>query len=130
MTFKTQKFIIRQNLKDHPDWIFVFGDNEKHIGYGGQAREMRGEFNAYGIPTKKTPGHSEADYWSENDWERQNAIIYEKFKHLYTKLSFGYNIIFPEFGIGTGLSELPKRAPTTMKYINEWIKTLKKDFGE
>ena len=45
--------ITREFVRNHPDFIFVFGDNLAKKGLGGQAREMRGEPNAVGIATKR-----------------------------------------------------------------------------
>jgi hypothetical protein len=39
-------------------WItpfYVFGDNGRRIGFGGQAKEMRGEPNAIGVATEWVP---------------------------------------------------------------------------
>jgi hypothetical protein len=47
-----QKFIRRQDLRNNRDKFYVFGDNMQRIGYGGQARDMRGEPNAIGAVTK------------------------------------------------------------------------------
>ncbi len=48
-----RELIRREDVRAEPDKIFLFGDNLKESGYGGQAKEMRGEANARGIPTKK-----------------------------------------------------------------------------
>lgn len=43
------KYIKRQDLKSNPNTQYLFGDNLKRSGFGGQAKEMRGEPNAIGI---------------------------------------------------------------------------------
>ena len=45
----------RALIQSNPTALFVFGDNLKRIGYGGQAGEARGCLNAIGIPTKVSP---------------------------------------------------------------------------
>jgi len=50
-----QHKIYRKDLKNNPDVLYLFGDNLVQKGFGGQAKEMRGEPNAEGIPTKKLP---------------------------------------------------------------------------
>ena len=49
------KWITREELQRHPELIFVFGDNMLRKGFGGQAKEMRGEPNAVGVPVKWRP---------------------------------------------------------------------------
>ena len=58
MPVRLMKFITRQYVKAHPNVYFVFGDNEVRRGYGGQAKEMRGELNTVGVRTKRTPGQT------------------------------------------------------------------------
>jgi len=53
MGIRTEKHITRQMLRAEPGTLWVFGDNLQRKGLGGQAKEMRGEPNAIGIPTKK-----------------------------------------------------------------------------
>lgn len=47
--------VTRADVRANPDKIFIFGDNLAGRGFGGQAKEMRGEENAVGVPTKKLP---------------------------------------------------------------------------
>ena len=55
--------IYRKQLKDNPNILYVFGDNMVRQGYGGQAREMRGEPNAVGIPTKWRPDNTDGAFF-------------------------------------------------------------------
>lgn len=48
-----QDQIMRRDLLDNQDKLYVFGDNMVRRGFGGQAREMRGEPNAVGIRCSK-----------------------------------------------------------------------------
>ena len=41
-------------VESNPDCLFVFGDNLKHKGHGGQAI-IRDCSNTFGIPTKREP---------------------------------------------------------------------------
>lgn len=116
-----KKFITRQDLKDNPNWLFVFGDNIVGQGYGGQARQMRGEQNAVGIPTKYNPNmhphsffdntHDDLEYW----WKKSKPIT-EKLKDHHDR---GGIIIWPLDGIGTGLAKLDKCAPLILEAINQ-----------
>jgi hypothetical protein len=46
------KHITREMVRADPSTVFVFGDNMARNGLAGQAKEMRGEPNAIGVPTK------------------------------------------------------------------------------
>lgn len=54
--------ITEQYLREHPDEIFVFGDNLLRVGKGGAAA-LRNEPNTYGFVTKKAPTHKDCDYY-------------------------------------------------------------------
>lgn len=41
----------RQDIRAHPNWLYVFGDNLKEQGFGGQAAQAGGETNnTVGVP--------------------------------------------------------------------------------
>jgi hypothetical protein len=49
-------------------WItpfYVFGDNGRRIGFGGQAKEMRGQPNAIGVATKWEPSNRPNAFFSD-----------------------------------------------------------------
>lgn len=107
MPLRYQKFITRADLRANPEDIYVFGDNLAEVGYGGQAREMRGEPNAIGIPTKRSP----AEYLSDADYEEVLWVWHETFGILAGYLFQGATVVWPADGIGTGLADLKNRAP-------------------
>lgn len=109
--------ITRKMLRDSPDTLFVFGDNMNRIGFGGQAREMRGEPNAVGIPTKWYPAiHSKA-FFTDADLLKVKAQIDEAFSRITSHLAAGGEVIWPKAGVGTGLADLKNRAPKIWAYI-------------
>ncbi len=118
--------ILRLDLKLNPEILFVFGDNMQRSGFGGQAKEMRGEPNAVGIPTKWYPDTTLHSYFS--NFDLQNAIVRRQIDLGFDKLSQHLNldktIIFPSAGIGTGLSQLEFRAPEVLKYIEIHVRKL------
>lgn len=116
-----QKLIYRDDVKRNPNVLYVFGDNIARKGFGGQAREMRGEPNAIGIATK----HSPIAYFSDKDFEDVIEIIDIDFKPLFTHQTSGGIIIIPTDGIGTGLAQLPSRAPKIHAYIQEKFNDLR-----
>lgn len=108
-----QKWIRRADLRENPDTAYLFGDNLAGIGYGGQAKECRGEPNGIGIPTKLYPGNKPEDFMSDLDFFSNAAQIDKAFDRLkkYSK------IVIPKDGIGTGLAKLQEKAPQTFDYI-------------
>ena len=65
------------DLRAEPDKIFLFGDNLKQAGYGGQAKEMRGEENAVGIPSKKAPSNSPTSFFTDKEFDANKKAIDE-----------------------------------------------------
>ncbi len=113
-----KKFITRQDVRNNDDAIFVFGDNDQRTGYGGQAKAMRGEPNAVGIRVKKSPSMDHNSFYTDNEL-MENIIKIDADINNLTKFTYGKEtIIFPEDGIGTGLAQLPRKAPKTFEYLN------------
>ncbi len=103
-----QSHIVRRDLRGHPDRLYVFGDNLARTGLGGQAREMRSEPNAVGIPTKKSPSMVASAFLSDGDWDNWIGIVRRDVGRL---LAHKGTIVWPANGIGTGLAELTRRSP-------------------
>lgn len=114
-----RKFITRSMLKSAPDTLFVFGDNLARQGFGGQAREMRGEPNAVGIPTKHRPSMAEDAFFTDDDKTKFLIVICMDYIRLVKHAARGSHIVWPKDGIGTGLAELEQRAPEIYKMIKE-----------
>ena len=114
-----QKRICRDDLRRNPNAVYLFGDNEARTGLGGQAREMRGEPNAFGIATKKSP----REFWSDEDYWSNIQVIDNDYMKIYLHKSMRI-LVVPSDGIGTGLSELKIRAPVTFDYLRDQMKNL------
>lgn len=137
-----QKFIFREDLKANPNVLYIFGDNLKRIGMGGQAAEMRGEPNAFGIATKRLPDHGYNECYFHDTDRDVIQIINDEFERLENNiLSEGEThstalgsifikkwgaIVIPFDGIGTGLSKLPEYAPKLLSYINARLTKLER----
>ncbi len=89
-------------------------------GRKGQAAAMRGEPNAVGIPKKWLPATS-GDAWSHHE---VRTAIEDAFKKLEAHLASGRDVVLPADGIGTGLAELPTRAPKLFARLEKWIAVL------
>lgn len=114
MMIEYRKHITRKMLRAEPSTLFVFGDNLQRRGYGGQAREMRGEPNAVGIPTKAFPSMSENSFFSDRDF---NVWMNESDPYCARLLEHEGKIVWPSDGIGTGLAQLQKCAPSIWSAI-------------
>lgn len=115
-----QRHITRKNLRENPDKIYLFGDNLAKKGMGGQAKEMRGEPNAIGIPTKKYPTMNDRAYFSDEELESNKTYI-DKALSAIPKNKI---VVIPSSGLGTGLAQLDKRAPKTYAYLLEYLNKL------
>ena len=115
-----QKRICRDDLRRNPNAVYLFGDNEARTGLGGQAREMRGEPNAFGIATKKSP----YEFWSDCEYFRNIQVINSDYSKIYLQKAPNKILVVPSDGIGTGLAELKIRAPYTFDYLQDQMKNL------
>lgn len=114
-----RNWITRQMLKDSPDTLFVFGDNMARWGLGGQAKEMRGELNAVGIPTKVDP----KIFLKDSDLP---AWLVETLPDVERLMKHSGEIIWPSSGIGTGLANLEYNSPIIFTIIRELEAFLKR----
>ena len=121
----TMNWIGVEQLRSSPKTLFVFGDNMAGWGKGGQAI-IRDEPNAVGIPTKRKPATTSDSYFCDEDFanEKVKAKIDEAFLRLKNHLESGGDVIFPADGVGTGLAQLPQRAPIIFEYICSKVREL------
>jgi len=115
-----QKFILRTDLQANPEQLYVFGDNVQRVGMGGQAAYMRGEPNAVGVATKWTPSGDPAAYFADTDMSKVKQIWIEDTERLVNHLLEGGTVVWPEDGIGTGLSDVPARAPKLWEWMEQF----------
>ena len=121
-----QNYIHRQDLRENSEVLYLFGDNEVRQGFGGQARECRGEVNAVGIATKKYPDMQEHSFWSDDEFERVKKILDMDLSRAITHLKNGGIVVCPKNGLGTGLSKLPEKAPKVFQYLVSQIEEMAK----
>jgi hypothetical protein len=122
-----QKRIFREDLQNNPNVLYLFGDNLKRVGLGGQAFEMRGEPNAFGIATKKSPSHFDEDYFEDSN-ECVAAVLkeFERLKEFLLTNSKYHTVVIPSDGLGTGLANLTEKAPKLLSLINSKLHSLGK----
>jgi hypothetical protein len=103
-------WITRSDVQMKPEARFVFGDNWRREGFGGQAKSMRGEPNAIGVATKWSPDMGDMSFFSDGSAHCETIVLADlgTIEHA---LSEGRTVYVPKDGLGTGLSQLPQRAP-------------------
>ena len=125
MPIRYQDWITRAEVQQNSEWYYLFGDNAQMRGYGGQAKEMRGEPNAIGIPTKKRPSMTVDSFFTDSEFPENIAAIQPRLDQIELLLKQGYTIVIPAAGLGTGLSRLDKTAPLTF----QWLQTKLTELG-
>lgn len=122
------KFITPQYVRANRDKVFLFGDNLERRGLGGQAAAMRGEPNAIGIPTKKSPSYKEDAFFSDDEIAQNKAAIDVAFAHVVNVITETTRlIVVPSDGLGTGRAQLDRRAPRTFAYLQKRLTELASD---
>ena len=124
------KFWTIKDVRKNKTHLYVFGDNDKRTGKGGQAI-IRYEPNAVGIPTKKYPSYNNNAYYYDTEYEENiKKIDVALFNVLREFIDGKYDkLVIPKDGFGTGLAKLPINAPKTHKYLKTKIKALIKLFS-
>jgi hypothetical protein len=124
--------ITRAMVKADRASLFVFGDNMEGRGFGGQAAAMRGELNTIGVPTKWAPERKASAYFTDEDRMDPNVwhAINGAFDEMRKALSAGRNVVIPADGLGTGLAELPARAPKLHAMIEAGIASLQEESAD
>ncbi|MEE7460667.1 hypothetical protein MFUR16E_04635 [Methylobacterium fujisawaense] len=124
MPIRYEKHITRAMLQAEPHALWVFGDNLLRKGYGGQAKEMRGEPNAVGIATKRKPALTPDAFFSDADVDTFVRHAKPVFERLGDHLRNGGTVVLPEDGIGTGRAQLRERAPAVWNELEGALKGL------
>jgi hypothetical protein len=127
MPVRFQKHIIREHLRANPRWRYVFGDNVKRVGLGGQAKEMRGEPNAIGVVTKWGPSLMTTNFFG--DYLECQKLLLADLDKVERELRNNRTVVWPLDGIGTGLAQLEQRAPMLFNLIDWWLDTMQATYG-
>jgi hypothetical protein len=116
--------ITRQLVKAHPNDVWLFGDNLLRTGMGGMAKEMRGEPNCIGVPTKLRPDMRKDAFFNDTAYDLavsciETALIVAVMK----AMELGGDIIIP-CGLGRGLAKLPEKSPKIWAYLQKKLQEL------
>lgn len=119
------RFITREYVQANRDKLFLFGDNLEQRGFGGQAAAMRGEPNAIGVPTKKSPSYADRAFFSDREFEQNKAAIDQAFGEISKATTAAVGVVvIPVQGLGTGRAQLARRAPRTFAYLQQRLAEL------
>jgi len=123
---RTSAIISRGDVRSNRNILYVFGDNDAREGLAGQAKQMRGEPNAMGISTKKSPNMGDAAFKNDAEFEENARIITQDVDAIIAAWNSGSytKVIVPP--IGQGLAKLSEKAPKTWAYLNEELRRLEK----
>lgn len=118
--------------RQHPDKVFVFGDNAKRFGMGGQA-VIRNESNTLGVATKRKPSMTESSFFSESS-ETDLDTVLSDLSTVWAALKEGKEVVIPvtaagEVSLGRERAELPERAPSIYKTIVMHVEEMKDVYG-
>ncbi len=121
--YRTSDFYTQGVVQRNPSTLFVFGDNQQRIGYGGQAI-IRDFPNAVGIATMRRCGEHMTGTLDDFD------TVLRDIRNLEARIRFDAAVLFPvttagDINIGTGIAALPRHAPHLYDMINGWFKGLK-----
>ncbi|OWJ65119.1 hypothetical protein [Inquilinus limosus] len=114
----------REEIRSHPQALYVFGDNFVERGLGGQAAAARGEPNAVGIATKRAPSLVTNAFLTDADLARLQQHATPALDRLREHLAAGGTVVMPADGIGTGLAQMPDRAPACWRWLCDQLARL------
>jgi len=107
----------REEIRANSRALYVFGDNFAERGLRGQAAAARGEPNAVGIATKRAPSLVESAFLTDADLQRLQDHVAAALDRLREHLAAGGTVVMPADGIGTGLAQMPDRAPACWRWL-------------
>lgn len=113
------------DVQKYPHALFVYGDNNVHKGKEGQAI-IRDLPNSIGIPTKKYPSNHPSAFYSDSEYQENVKQITRAINNIIKESVHYKYVVLPEDGFGTGLAQLPQKAPLTYKFLLDSIDFLKK----
>jgi hypothetical protein len=114
-------FWTEETVRQNPDKIFIFGDNDLRVGKGGQAI-IRDLPNTFGIRTKKKPNLHPLSFYNDHEYLDNCQKIRQDVIKITELVEGGKTIVLSSGGYGTGLSKLPEVAPKTFEYLNSLLK--------
>lgn len=119
-----QGWITRADVQNNRNRIYVFGDNMERTGYGGQAKHIRNEPNALGVPVKWSPSWAPTAFFQDDDLPAIQPRLDQALLAIEQALTLGLTVVFPSAGIGTGRARLKDSAPAIDDYLRSRLSAL------
>jgi len=116
---ETLKWFSVDECAENPGKLYIFGDNVIGKGKKGQA-VIRDCKNSFGIPTKRAPSMAPKSFM-EDGALRDSKEIESSLKRLKNLESCYGAFVFPEDGLGTGLSQMPAKCPILFHRLNKYL---------
>ena len=113
------------DVKNQPNYIFVYGDNDLRRGKGGQAI-IRDLPNTIGLRTKRMPSLSDNAFYTDQEFSQNKIKIDEDIAKIKDCLQNGKIVVFSQGGYGTGLAKLDQKAPQTFQYLQDKLSELER----
>lgn len=110
----TNEWYTVEKCKENENSLYVYGDNAMRYGKGGQA-VIRDESNSIGLATKFSP----IKYFDDDDYFTNIKIINNdifRIREMYVNNMYD-SVVFPNQGLGTGLSNMQQECPRTFLYL-------------
>jgi hypothetical protein len=123
LTSPTPVLYSAELLRAHPNVLFVFGDNGDRKGYGGQAC-IRDEPNTVGIATLPHLGVFAQDGDSIMMRLMAQDLTLIRLYSLSNRPVFFPTTPTGDLDIGTGIADLPNKAPLLFAQLQCWFKNL------
>lgn len=119
--------------RQFPDHLFVFGDNTRRFGKGGQAI-IRTEPNVFGVPTKRFPSMDRSAFFRENEADALPAIL-DALEELWKIVESDRHVVIPftddgKVSLGLGLAKLNELAPSLYGTIELHVEEMCSAHGE
>lgn len=108
----------------HSNKLFIFGDNIRRRGIGGQAI-IRYYDNTFGFITKIDPNNFEESFITDANYEAYKKYVDKTIEYLKYMLEINIHyeyLVFPYTGLGNGLAKMPEKAPKCFEYLKEQLK--------
>ena len=118
--------VTKEAMRQRPDDLFVFEDNMARRGSRGQAREIRGEPNALGIPASWDPKGGQGASFSDADWDKPNVrrAVTSALDQIERAVADGQTVVVASDGVGAGQGKLAQNAPAIARFIDERLKAI------
>lgn len=118
--------------QQHPTLVFIFGDNVRGVGRGGQAI-IRYEPNAFGVPTKRVGSMAPGSFFQEGNLTDRNSVI-DALNKIEDMLDGGSQIVVPvtaesEISLGLERARLKEVAPSLYAIIKERFEAFADSYG-